>query len=160
MKSETHSGHDFMADWWSVGVLLIELLTGSSPFAIAEGAKQEEITKRILEEDPHINGNPSAACRDLINKLLDKNPHTRIGSGKNKSKEIKKHAFFKSINWEKLKDKQYTPAIIPKIENELDTQNFSEEFTSLPVVNSPGAIPDNTRYLFRGKFSHFRHYSF
>ncbi|KAL5291832.1 RPS6KA5.2 family protein [Megaselia abdita] len=150
VKSESYRGHDFMADWWSVGVLLIELLTGSSPFAIAEGAKQEEITNRILKEEPHITGNPSPQCRDLINKLLDKNPYTRIGSGKTKSKEIKKHAFFKGINWVKLKNKQYTPAIIPKIKNELDTQNFSEEFTSLPVVNSPGTIPDNTKYLFRG----------
>lgn len=140
-----------MADWWSVGVLMIELLTGSSPFAIAEGTKQEEITNRILNDEPHINGDPTSACRDLIHKLLDKNPHTRIGSGKTKSKEIKKHPFFKSIHWGKLKNKQYTPAIIPKITNELDTQNFSEEFTSLPVVNSPGAIPDNTQYLFRGE---------
>lgn len=146
-----YRGHDFSVDWWSVGVLLIELLTGSSPFATTEGAKQEEIANKILKEDPHINNcNPTPPCRDLIRRLLDKNPTTRIGCGKTKSEEIKKHPFFRDIDWKKLTNKEYTPAIRPKIEDELDTQNFSEEFTTLPVQNSPGVIPDHTSYLFRG----------
>lgn len=48
-------GHDFSVDWWSVGVLTYELLTGASPFTVdGERNSQAEISKRILRNQPHI----------------------------------------------------------------------------------------------------------
>lgn len=72
------------------------------------------------------------------------------GGGQSDATEIKAHHFFRSINWDLLAKKQISAPFVPIIRNELDTNNFSEEFTTLPVTDSPAAIPPNPEKLFRG----------
>ena len=61
------------------------------------------------------------------------------------------HPFFNGIDWNKLARKEITAPFIPSIKNELDTSNFSDEFTQLPPTDSPSAVPPNHEKLFRGK---------
>ncbi|XP_052894584.1 uncharacterized protein LOC128301942 [Anopheles moucheti] len=139
-------GHDTAVDWWSVGVLTFELLTGASPFA----AEPNDIAKRITETEAIIPENLSPEATDFIRKLLVKDPRRRLGSGKTDASELKSHPFLRSINWSRLIRKQIQAPFPPVAENERDTRNFSSEFTKQDVVENPCAPPKNADRLFRG----------
>ena len=66
----------------------------------------------------------------MIAKLLEKDPKKRIACGIEGADEIKRHPWFKDINWERLVEKQVTPPFIPKVKTARDTGNFDEEFTN------------------------------
>ncbi|XP_078413060.1 ribosomal protein S6 kinase alpha-5-like isoform X1 [Cetorhinus maximus] len=144
------SGHDKAVDWWSLGVLVYELLTGASPFTV-DGAKnsQAEISRRILKNDPPFSVEIQPTTKNLIQKLLMKDPKQRLGSGPTGAEEIKSHAFFQGLNWRDLSTKAIKPPIKPVIRNELDVSNFAEEFTRMDPAYSPAALPQHTD-LFRG----------
>ncbi|XP_036140576.1 ribosomal protein S6 kinase alpha-5 isoform X1 [Monomorium pharaonis] len=155
------NGHDIAVDWWSVGVLTFELLTGASPFTV-EGEKnnQQEISRRILKNDPppmpsHLSVNVS----DFITRLLVKDPRQRLGGGPRDAKELKEHPFFMdaapAFTWEGLEKKQIKPPLVPKITHELDTTNFSDEFTKMNVALDSPAVVD-VDYADK----HFRGYSY
>ncbi|XP_053663772.1 uncharacterized protein LOC128712933 [Anopheles marshallii] len=139
-------GHDTAVDWWSVGVLTFELLTGASPFA----AEPNDIAKRITETEAIIPENLSPEATDFIRKLLVKDPRRRLGSGKTDASELKSHPFLRSINWSRLVRKQIQAPFPPVAENERDTRNFSSEFTKQDVVENPCSPPKNADRLFRG----------
>lgn len=144
-------GHDIAVDWWSVGVLTYELLTGASPFTVeGERNTQQDISRRILKTQPPIPEHLGNDVKDFILKLLVKDPRRRLGGGRSDAIEIKSHSFFRKINWELLAKKQIPAPFIPKIKNDLDTSNFSDEFTKLPVSDTPAVVPPNPERLFRG----------
>lgn len=75
------NGHDTAVDWWSVGVLCYELLTGASPFTFEGDANsQQEISKRILKTQPPIPKTLGRDVTDFITKLLIKDPKKRLGA--------------------------------------------------------------------------------
>ncbi|XP_048456947.1 ribosomal protein S6 kinase alpha-5-like, partial [Rhincodon typus] len=139
------SGHDKAVDWWSLGVLVYELLTGASPFTV-DGAKNShsEISRRILKNDPPFPVEIQPTAKDLIQKLLVKDPKQRLGSGLTGAAEIKSHSFFQGLNWRDLVTKAIKPPIKPVIQNELDVSNFAEEFTRMDPAYSPAALPQHT----------------
>ncbi|GIY65281.1 ribosomal protein S6 kinase alpha-5 [Caerostris extrusa] len=146
------NGHDFCVDWWSVGVLTYELLTGASPFTV-EGEKnnQSDISKRILKcAPPPIPDHLSSDVKDFIKRLLVKDPRRRLGGGKADSEELKQHRFFKTLNWDDVAERKNKGPIIPMIGDELDTSNFATEFTSMTPTYSPAAIPPSDDKLFKG----------
>ncbi|XP_063920570.1 ribosomal protein S6 kinase alpha-5-like isoform X2 [Zophobas morio] len=144
-------GHDIAVDWWSVGVLTYELLTGASPFTV-EGEKntQQEISRRILKTTPPIPETLGKEVADFISKLLVKDPRKRLGGGEGDAKELKKHPFFKSLDWSKLARKEIPAPFKPVIRSELDVSNFSEEFTQMPPTDSPAVVPPNYDKIFKG----------
>ncbi|MFS7991498.1 putative protein kinase AGC-RSK-2 family [Helianthus anomalus] len=97
-------GHGGAVDWWTLGIFLYELLYGITPF---KGENNEKTLINILKQPlsfPRIGVSTSkeyeemVKVQDLIARLLVKNPRKRIGSFKG-SIEIKKHEFFKGVNW-------------------------------------------------------------
>ncbi|CAH1981370.1 unnamed protein product [Acanthoscelides obtectus] len=144
-------GHDIAVDWWSVGVLTYELLTGASPFTVeGERNTQQEISRRILRTTPPIPDYLGREVSDFISKLLVKDPRRRLGGGEEDAKELKRHSFFKSLDWEKLARKEIPAPFKPIIKNELDVSNFSEEFTAMPPTDSPAVVPPNYDKIFKG----------
>ncbi|XP_013115058.2 chromosomal serine/threonine-protein kinase JIL-1 [Stomoxys calcitrans] len=145
------NGHDLAVDWWSVGVLTYELLTGASPFTVVEQQNsQSDISRRIQKVDPVLPPTLGENVKDFILKMLHKDPKKRLGGNSRNAAEIKNHPFFKGINWNELKSKRRKAPFKPALASEDDTQNFSEEFTKQPVIDSPAPVPSNTHRLFRG----------
>ncbi|XP_043725937.1 serine/threonine-protein kinase OXI1-like [Telopea speciosissima] len=85
------NGHHFAVDWWGLGVVLDEMLYGRTPF---RGVNRKETFHRILANSPELVGERTA-LRDLIGKLLEKDPTKRISI-----EGIKGHDFFKGVDWE------------------------------------------------------------
>ncbi|KAH9605344.1 hypothetical protein KSS87_014282 [Heliosperma pusillum] len=87
------NGHDFAVDWWSLGVVLHEMLYGTTPF---RGVNRKETFYRILSRTPELVGE-TTPLRDLISKLLIKDPKQRITLD-----GIKGHDFFTGVDWEMI----------------------------------------------------------
>lgn len=103
-------GYTNTVDWWTLGVLLYEMLTGLPPFY---SENQNEMYEKILEEDLTFPMFVAPVARDLLSKLLDRNPQKRLGA--NGAQEIKDHAFFQDISWSKMMQKRMTPPVKPKV---------------------------------------------
>uniref|UniRef100_A0A1A9WI21 non-specific serine/threonine protein kinase n=1 Tax=Glossina brevipalpis TaxID=37001 RepID=A0A1A9WI21_9MUSC len=144
-------GHDLAVDWWSVGVLAYELVTGASPFtAVEQQNSQSDISRQIQKVDPVLPPTLGETVKDFILKMLHKDPKKRLGGNKKCASDIKNHPFFRGINWNELKTKRLKAPFKPTLNGDEDTQNFSEEFTKQPIIDSPAAVPVNTHRLFRG----------
>ncbi|MCJ1426296.1 serine/threonine protein kinase psk1 [Sticta canariensis] len=118
-------------DWWSFGILGYDLLTGASPFRANCEARTKE---KILKQKPSLPFFMSADARDLLTRLLRKDPKKRLGGCMPKDMEIiKKHRFFRKIDWKKLEKRELEPPIRPVITDAELAENFSTEFTDLAV---------------------------
>ena len=133
MAPEVILGQDYgtAVDWWSFGALGFDLLTGSPPFQANNHAKmQEKILKQKLSL-PYYLG-PDA--KDLLTRLLRKEPGKRLGSCMPRDMQtIKKHRFFRKIDWKLLEKREVEPPIKPLITDPALAENFSNDFTDLAV---------------------------
>ncbi|TFK91937.1 hypothetical protein K466DRAFT_274071 [Polyporus arcularius HHB13444] len=121
-------------DWWAFGVLMYEMLLGQSPF---RGDDEDEIFDAILEDEPLY---PITMPRDavsILQKLLTRDPTRRLGSGKADAEEIKRHPFFKDVNFDDVLNKRIPPPYFPTINGTADTSNFDEEFTKEQPTLTP-----------------------
>ncbi|KAK8806980.1 hypothetical protein WA158_003739 [Blastocystis sp. Blastoise] len=130
------TGHGKAVDWWSLGALLYEMLTGWPPFYSKD---QERLFNKIKKAPLEIPANIPAEASDLLTKLLERDVTKRLGSGPTDAEEIKNHPFFKNIDWKKLYLKEVPVPWCPQVSNASDTSQFSNEFTSLPIV-SPSSL--------------------
>merc|ERR1712048_289322 len=68
--------------------------------------------------------------------LLTRDPEKRLGSGPADAQDIMDHAFFKSLEWDMVATREYTPKYKPEIKDVFDTSNFDPEYTALSVTDS------------------------
>ncbi|KAI9613792.1 hypothetical protein H4Q26_009639 [Puccinia striiformis f. sp. tritici PST-130] len=119
-------GYSKLVDFWSLGVLLFEMCCGWSPF-YAEDNQQ----MRIGDDG-----------KQFVKGLLNRNPKHRLGS-QNDTEDLKKHAFFSSINFDKLRKREIIPTFKPHIESDESVSNFDSEFTTLNIDDHlPTTIKD------------------
>jgi ribosomal protein S6 kinase alpha-5 len=130
------AGYDMAVDWWSLGIVTHELLTGWSPFKRRNvSATRKEMIYRITEEEPHIQNDLSSDAVDFISKLLVKDPRKRLGGGEDDAEELKRHPFLKGINWSDLAQKKISAPFVPQKTNESDVNNFTDEFADMSLAD-------------------------
>ncbi|KAH8919960.1 Pkinase-domain-containing protein [Atractiella rhizophila] len=121
-----------MVDWWTLGVLLYEMLTGLPPYY------DEDIPtmyKKIVNNPLKFPDWMSEEAKSILTGLLNRDPTKRLGKGG--AQEIKDHDFFsKHLVWDDLVHKKIQPPFKPSVENVADTSNFDEEFVSEKPVDS------------------------
>lgn len=99
-------GHEFAVDWWALGILIYEMLYGTTPF---KGKNRKETFRNVLTKPPEFVGKRTALT-DLVEKLLAKDPTKRLGYTRGAA-EIKEHEFFRGVRWEILTEVMRPPYI-------------------------------------------------
>ncbi|KAL1334046.1 hypothetical protein HN51_062930 [Arachis hypogaea] len=131
-------GHNKDADWWSIGILLYEMLTGKAPFTHTNKKKLQE---KIIKEKVKLPPTVSTEAHSLLKGLLQKDPSTRLGNGPNGDEQIKSHKWFRPINWKKLEARELKPKFKPDVSGKECTANFDQCWTAMPPDDSPASTP-------------------
>ncbi|UIZ24937.1 hypothetical protein KXD40_006778 [Peronospora effusa] len=144
-------------DWWALGALIYEMVTGYPPF---RHKNRKKLHEKILNEKLSLPKWLGSDTHSILKQLLERNVDKRLGSGKSTMfqvkgvQAIKKHAFFKGIDWGLLEQKKILPPIIPNVMSNTDTTYFSEEFTTQDVgrrsrIDNAGASDDSIKLFAR-----------
>ncbi|XP_050420315.1 serine/threonine-protein kinase Sgk2-like isoform X2 [Adelges cooleyi] len=120
-------------DWWCLGAVLYEMLFGLPPFY---SLNVQEMYNLVLYSRLKVKGPVSSQCKHLLHKLLEKQSNKRLGSSVQDFSEVKKHPFFKTINWDDLLNKRITPPFQPQLNGKCDLQYIDSQFTKESVSSS------------------------
>lgn len=112
-----NAGHDAAADWWALGIVIYEMISGENPFYF-DDMEQMALFKAICDEDGEpLPKNFSKSVRDLVDQLLVKDQSKRLGSLKGKGQDVLNHAFFKGLDLNRIRAKKVRGPWIPGSEN-------------------------------------------
>ncbi|CAK4080276.1 unnamed protein product [Aphanomyces euteiches] len=132
-----NKGHGKGVDWWTLGILIFEMLAGQPPFCDDDpmGIYQQILSGKI-NFPRYFDRNAKA----LIKRLLTADLTKRYGCLKNGVEDVKKHKFFSGCDWDAMLARKGTAPIIPKVVTPNDTSNFdpypdSNEEAPVPVYN-------------------------
>ena len=127
-------------DWWALGVLLYEMLAGQPPF---DGASEDDLFLAILHNEVLFPVWLSKDAVSIIRGLLTKDREIRLGCGVSGQTDLKKHSFFRSLDWDKLERREIEPPFKPKVKGDRDVENFDAEFLREKAVITP---PEPARF--------------
>uniref|UniRef100_A0A7R9ZXB3 cGMP-dependent protein kinase n=1 Tax=Pyrodinium bahamense TaxID=73915 RepID=A0A7R9ZXB3_9DINO len=149
-------GHGKAVDWYSVGALTFEMLTGLPPYYSKDRQKLfERMKEGKLEYPDYIK----PVAKDFLQRLLERNPDNRLGGGPGGGQEVKDHAFFQGLDWVALEERRIDPPFKPSLAAKDDVKYFDKDVVGQAAVNSeaPGGKGDDVKYFegftFPGQFS-------
>ncbi|KAJ0009656.1 hypothetical protein NQD34_001358 [Periophthalmus magnuspinnatus] len=114
-------GHGRAVNWWALGILVFEMLAGYPPFFDDNpfGIYQKILAGK-LEFPRHLD----FYVKDLIKKFLVIDRARRLGNMKNGADDVKRHRWFKTVDWDAVPLRKLKPPIVPKVSHDGDTSNF------------------------------------
>uniref|UniRef100_M4BX80 Protein kinase domain-containing protein n=1 Tax=Hyaloperonospora arabidopsidis (strain Emoy2) TaxID=559515 RepID=M4BX80_HYAAE len=113
-------------DWWSLGVVIYEMLVGESPFY---DENEHTMLSQIVQSEVVFPADFPRDAYDLVTGLLCKDPKNRLGSESMGGVEaIKRCQFFSQIDWDKLLRREVKAHWTPKLSSETDTRYVDPEF--------------------------------
>lgn len=110
-------------DWWSLGTLIYEMLTGLPPFYSED---VQLMYSKIMKEKLHFPKKMTEEAKSLISALLERSPGDRLSD----PEAIKRHPYFANLDWDRLYKKEIEPPYIPPVKDDKSTNMISSEFTN------------------------------
>ncbi|KAJ3182552.1 hypothetical protein HDU85_002651 [Gaertneriomyces sp. JEL0708] len=138
-------GHGKAVDWWALGILIFEMLAGYPPFF---DDNPFGIYEKILAGKIAFPHDFDKDAKDLVKRLLTADRSKRLGNLKGGSEDIKRHKWFKGVDWQALYDGRVQAPIVPLISHAGDTRNF-ETYPEIDVKEMQSQGVDPFRNLFR-----------
>lgn len=126
-------GHGRGVDWYSLGAIIYEMLTGLPPYYTKD---RQKLFDRIRKGDLSYPSYVQAQAKDIMMKLLLANPDARLGGGPKDVEEVKGHGFWAGLDLNLLLAKRIEPPFKPDISSQADVKYFDKEFLNMPVANS------------------------
>lgn len=137
-------GHNKAVDWWALGILTYEMLAGYPPFFDENPfGIYEKILCGKVEWPRHVE----PVCKDLVKRLLVQDRTKRLGNMKAGTEDVKRHRWFKSVDWESVYYKQLKPPIVPKVTYPGDHRNY-DFYPEVDLRRAP-AVSERERALFQ-----------
>lgn len=130
----SREGHGKAVDWWSLGALTFDMLTGTPPFS---GSNRKKTMEKILAAQLKCPPYMSIEAKDLLKKLMTRDPLERLGAGPDEAEAIKRHPLFRKLDWNEVQARRTQPPFLPTGRGDLDVSNFDARFTNQDVVDSP-----------------------
>lgn len=143
----TRSGHGKAVDWWSLGALMFDMLTGQPPFT---GDNRKKTIEKILKGKLILPAYLTPDARDLIRRLMKRHVAQRLGA--TGAAAIRGHPFFKHVRWDEVFARRLDPPIKPKLSSEDDVSQFDTRFTLQPPIDSPdeSTLSESANLIFQG----------
>lgn len=114
-------GYSFSVDWWALGVLIYEMISGFPPFYCSDTVRMYE---KILDGHWKAPDQMKSHCKFLVKQFLELEPSKRLGSLKSGVYDIKSNTWFNDINWHSLLHQRIEPPFVPDVKNLGDCENF------------------------------------
>lgn len=124
-------GYGKEIDWWSLGVLMYEMICGYPPFYDKSREKLFQMIKNPYVTYPN---DISSTVIDLLKKLFVVNPKQRLGSSG--ASEIKSHPFFSNVNWNDVYNLKVRPPFMPRVTRPDETRYIHSEFLEENPIDS------------------------
>jgi len=135
-----NKGHGKPVDWWTLGILIYEMIVGQPPFCDEEPMG---IYQKILAGKIYFPKYFDKNAKALVKKMLTADLSKRYGNLKAGADDIIKHKWFSSLAWDKLMASQIPAPYKPQMKNEQDVSNFEDipDSAELPPVVPAAADP-------------------
>eukprot|EP00747_Dinoflagellata_sp_TGD_P102334 gnl/TRDRNA2_/TRDRNA2_168640_c6_seq19.p1 gnl/TRDRNA2_/TRDRNA2_168640_c6~~gnl/TRDRNA2_/TRDRNA2_168640_c6_seq19.p1 ORF type:complete len:798 (-),score=222.77 gnl/TRDRNA2_/TRDRNA2_168640_c6_seq19:147-2540(-) len=127
------TGHTNAVDWWTLGILTFELMSGNPPF---ESAYPMQIYSKVMKGISKVPfpAKCQGAVGDLIKSLLKKEPAERLPMRPGGIKNIKDHKWYSGFDWEGMKNLSLDAPYKPAVKSKKDIANFSARKEDLPPM--------------------------
>ncbi|CAK9032147.1 Protein kinase 2 (PK2) [Durusdinium trenchii] len=122
-------------DWWSLGTLLYEMISGLPPFY---DRNRDRMYKKILGAELRFPSHMNPEARSICRGMLQRDPLQRLGY--RGAQEVKSHPFFAPLDFDALLLKKIDPPFKPVVADSEDTRNVDKSFTSIPAAVTPTPV--------------------
>jgi len=125
------SGHTSAVDWWTLGILLFELMTGHPPF---ESPSPMQIYAKVMKGIGKVSFPPrcNGPVADLVKALLQRDPADRLPMKASKVQNLRKHKWFATFSWNQMENQTLEPPYKPAVKSTADLANFNARKEDMP----------------------------